>query len=124
MATLPQIRKRILTKFQSLPTQEEKLEFLYQVQERLRTVHNTKGQEFTGGQITEAQWQQFSSQWKLVSEKVAEQIANLREKVFLEDHSIAQPTNAEDPLNDVWKQKKLDLINSTTFSSDIDTIWQ
>lgn len=125
MATLTQIRDRILTRYQALPTQKEKLEFLYQVQERLRTFHNTRGAQFEAGQITQAQWDTFRSQWMRVSERVSERIAILRERVFTEDYQLIKPTSGADGERAVLcGNKREELKAKTSFNGDIDTIWQ
>lgn len=123
MATLSQIRDRILTKYQSLHTQREKLEFLYQVLERLRTVHNNKGADFEAGTITQDQWNTFKTGWLLISEKVNERIAILREKVFTEDYGMALPT-LETETGILWSNKKQELKDAVTYQNDINTIWQ
>lgn len=125
MATLAQIKQRILTKYQSLPTQREKLEFLYQVQERLRNVHNTQGGRLVAGDITEAQWDNFKTQWLDVAEKVTDRIARLRDKVFTEDYGLQTPTSPEDETRSLlWGQKREQLKSDQTLKNDIDTIWQ
>jgi hypothetical protein len=125
MATLATIRDRILTKYQSLATQQEKLEFVYQVQERLRTVHNNRGQESRDGQITQEQWDSFVLQWRNVSEKVSERIATLRDVVFQNDYGLTPPTvGVEDGKYELWSAKREQLKSGTTYQSDIDTIWQ
>ena len=125
MATLPQIRDRIITKFQSLPTQREKLEFLYQVESRLRDIHNTRGAQFTAGTITKVQWETFLSQWFIVSERVSERIAILRDKVFSQDYLLTIPKDERGEVNTViWNKKKAELKNAVAYKTDIDTIWQ
>ena len=123
MATLAEIKDRIVTKFQSLPTQREKLEFLYQVQERLRTFHNNRGAQFEAGQITQAQWDTFRSQWRDVSERVSEQIAILREKVFGEDYGLVS-TLDDEAASIAWNEKKREPKEALSYKNDIDTIWQ
>ncbi len=124
MATLTQIRDRILTRYQALPTQKEKLEFLYQVQERLRTFHNTRGAQFEAGRITQAQWDTFRSQWMQVSERVSERIAALRDNVFRTQYAIDTSKTEDDAVLDMWRIKKEQLKTMTTYSNGIDTIWQ
>jgi len=123
MATLPQIRDRIVTKYQSLPTQKEKLGFLYRVQERLRIVHNNKGQQFSDGQITEQQWTTFKIQWNEINERVAGHISTLREKVFTKDYGLALPDIKDEIKTNAWMNKKQELKTAATFDSVIDTIW-
>ena len=125
MATLPQIRDRILTKYQSLPTQREKLEFLYEVQEFLRSFYNQRGAQFNNGQITEDQWLAFKTQWFNISEKVLDRISILRDRVFVNDFGLTKPTSLEDEVaSSAWKLKKEELKAGLTYRNQIETIWQ
>jgi len=125
MATFSQIKERVVTKYKSLGSQKEKVEFLYEVQERLRIKHNEKGLLFTDGEITKGEWLDFKNKWNSVNQIVAERISTLRVQVFTEDYSLTVPTDEKDTLRqDVWAEKKEALKNATTYQSDIKTIWQ
>jgi len=124
MATLTQIRDRILTRYQALPNQKEKLEFLYQVQERLRTFHNTRGAQFEAGQITQAQWDTFRSQWMQVSERVSERIATLRDNVFRTQYAIDTSKTDDEVVAQQYSAKKRELLDALSYKKDINTIWQ
>lgn len=91
--------------------------------ERLRTVHNNKGADFEAGTITQDQWNTFKTGWLLISEKVNERIAILREKVFTEDYGMALPT-LETETGILWSNKKQELKDAVTYQNDINTIWQ
>lgn len=125
MATFAQIKDRIITKYKSLPNQKEKLEFLYEVQERLRVKHNEKGADFRANTITKDQWDNFTKKWNVANSAVAEQIAKLRDKVFVEDYELTVPTDQTDAVNtDAWGAKKEAIKAAINYKSDIDTIWQ
>lgn len=122
MATLSQIKTRILTKCQSLSTKKDELEFLYEVQERLQIKHNEKGAEFTSGDITEEEWKIFKGEWTGVSKEVGSRLADIREEVFVNDYNIPDADTREH--RDMISVKKLSLKESLKYKSNINTIWQ
>lgn len=125
MATFAQIKDRIITKYKSLPTQKEKLEFLYEVQERLRIKHNEKGKDFRDEVIDEPTFRVFQSKWNAVNTVVSEQIAKLRNKVFTEDYALLAPDDIDDTDSiEAWTAKKESLKAKVAYKTDIDTIWQ
>lgn len=119
------IKERIMTKYQSLSTRAEKLEFLYEVQERLRTVHNNRGTKFRNGEITENEFRTFQKKINEVNQRVSEKIASIRERVYVEDYGLAKPADEKDDVaTEARVQKKEAIKAGVIYKNDIDTIWQ
>lgn len=118
------IKSRIHEKYNSLSNNKERLEFLYQVQEMLRTKHNDEGELVRNGQISEQQWGIFVADWNVVNTEVAEKIAELREDVFVKDFKLKLPSEKKDAISDAWYAKKLELRNGVKHKADLETIWQ
>jgi hypothetical protein len=122
MATFPQIKTRIIAKYQSLATPKEKLEFLFEVQERLRIKHNEKGKDFRDGVITEEQWKNFEGKWFDVSKAVGGKLSEIRESVFVNDYGLLVNTDDVEASN-AFGNKKLELLSRIAYKDDIDTVW-
>ena len=57
----------------------KKYYFCYRIQQKLQNVHNTYGEKFRNGEITEAEWDQFRNEWfNPRSDLVIEEILSLR----------------------------------------------
>lgn len=59
-------------------TREERIEYMYNLQEKLRLRHNFVGARYRNGQITEEQWQTFKQAFKRRQFKIGRVIGFLR----------------------------------------------
>ena len=124
MANFKELKQRIVSKYQSLSTNKEKLEFMYQVQEKLRLYHNEKGKQFRDGDINESQWINFKAKWSDAEKIVAARVAELRDDVYKNDYNITDVQSDTPEVTKEMGDKRAELLKSTTYKADIDTIWQ
>lgn len=91
-------------------TPQQKLRFLYRVGERLRIQHNRKGEDFTGGVITEAEWTAYQDTFYKRQQRVLNKINNVRDNQGLFDEAS----------KDVMLIHKKDGIEATDLDVEID----
>lgn len=112
-------------KYLSLKGDRERLQFLYEMQEKLRVEFNEMGRAFRDKEIDEVAFVAYKKQWRTLNLHVSEMIAPLRVEYFTKEFGYASPTKGvDDGKAQVLLQAKEELKGGEVYKTDIQAIWQ